>query len=77
MTCLSPEVYNDTQDDVVVDVNFKMDAVNLNQSSFQLHYVRHPAIFPANSTCASVPGNRFTYLLHVQVREAVSYLTSS
>ena len=72
MTCLSPRVSNQTQDELVVDVKFKMDGVDLNRSSFQLHYVQRPAVFPDNTTCASVTGNLFTYLLHIQVRITTS-----
>lgn len=68
MICSSPQVSNETQQhDVTVSVQFKMDGVDFNQSSFQLRYVRPPVIFSDNTTCTSVPGNPFTYLLHIQV----------
>jgi len=74
MTCLSPQVSNETQNDFAIDVSFKMDAVKLNRSSFELRYVRRPVVFPANTTCTSMTGNLFTYLLHIQVRETIIFL---
>jgi len=67
MTCLSPHITSATHDDVVVNVSFKMDDVNLIQSSFQLGYVQAPSIFPANTSCTALPGNLFTFLLRIQV----------
>ena len=67
MTCLSPRISSATQDEVVVDVSFKMDDVSLNQSSFKLRYVQAPSIFPVNTSCTALPGNLFTFLLRIQV----------
>ena len=67
MTCLSPHISTTTQDDVAVDVHFKMDDVNLNQSSFELLYVRDPSIFPANTSCTALPENQFAFLLRIRV----------
>ena len=75
MACLSPEISGTTQDDVVVDVNFKMDNVDLNGSSFQLLYVRDPSVFSANTSCTALPGDLFSFLLRIQVRKIIIFLT--
>ena len=67
MVCLSPQIPRATQDDVAVDVRFKMDSVDVSQSSFQLLYVRDPTIIPANTTCTTLPENLFAFLLRIQV----------
>jgi len=76
MTCLSPKISSATQDEVVVNVNFKMDNVDLNQSSFELLYVRDPSVFPANTSCTALPGSLFMFLLQIQVSKIISRTVS-
>ena len=67
MTCPTPRVSDVTEEEAVVNVSFKMDAVNLNRSTFELRYVHDPYILPANTSCTPLPGNFPTFLLHIQV----------
>jgi len=77
MTCSSPAVLNVTsQHDVIVDVSFTLDAVAVDQSSFQLHYVQDPATDATNTSCTAVtlPDNSRIFVLTIHVCTSTGFL---
>jgi len=68
MICPSPRVANVSEQEMAVQVSFKMDAVDLERSSFQLRYIADPFLIPTNTSCTALPGDLLSFSIRIQVR---------